>query len=73
VRRIGKDRWSGLVYALFYISQFLEGEEDDSDYDFVLILIKRKEDSHIGKGSTSNTPHFLSGRNKRFKRHHWIC
>ncbi len=35
VRRIGKDRWSGLVYALFYISQFLEGEEDDSDYDFV--------------------------------------
>lgn len=35
VRRMGKDRWSALVYGLFYISQFLEGEEDNSDYDFV--------------------------------------
>jgi ribonucleoside-diphosphate reductase alpha chain len=35
IRRIDKDRYSGLVYALFYISQFLEEEEDDSDFDFV--------------------------------------
>ncbi len=35
VRRVDKDRWSALVYALYYITQFLEVEVDDSDYDFV--------------------------------------
>lgn len=35
IRRIDKDRYSATVYALFYISLFLENEEDDSDYDFV--------------------------------------
>jgi len=35
VRRVDKDRWSALVYALYYIAQFLEGEVDDSEYDFV--------------------------------------
>ena len=35
VRRVDKDRYSALVYSLFYIAQFLEVEEDDSDYDFV--------------------------------------
>jgi len=35
VRRVDKDRWSSLIYALFYISQFLEGEENNDDYDFV--------------------------------------
>ncbi len=35
IKRIDKDRYSALVYALFYISLFLEYEDDDSDYDFV--------------------------------------
>jgi ribonucleoside-diphosphate reductase alpha chain len=35
VKRVDKDRYSGLVYGLYYISMFLEGEQDDSDYDFV--------------------------------------
>lgn len=35
VKRVDKDRYSALVYALFYISQFLEGQEEHSDYDFV--------------------------------------
>jgi len=35
IKRLDKDRYSALVYPLFYISLFLEQEEDDSDYDFV--------------------------------------
>jgi len=35
IKRLDKDRYSALVYPLFYISLFLESEEDDSDYDFV--------------------------------------
>jgi len=35
IKRLDKDRYSALVYPLFYISLFLEREEDDSDYDFV--------------------------------------
>jgi len=35
VKRVDKDRYSALVYALFYIAQFLEGQESDDDYDFV--------------------------------------
>jgi ribonucleoside-diphosphate reductase alpha chain len=35
IKRIDKDRYSATVYALFYISLFLEHEEDISDYDFV--------------------------------------
>ena len=35
IRRIDKDRYSATVYALYYISMFLESPEDDSDYDFV--------------------------------------
>lgn len=36
VKRIDKDRWSAICYALFYIYLFLEKqEEENSDYDFV--------------------------------------
>ncbi len=35
VRKMGKDRWSALAYALFYVSLFMEEDIDDSDYDFV--------------------------------------
>ena len=31
IKRLDKDRYSALVYPLFYISLFLESEEDDSD------------------------------------------
>ena len=34
VRRIDKDRYSALVYGLYYISMFLEGEENNDDYEF---------------------------------------
>jgi ribonucleoside-diphosphate reductase alpha chain len=35
VKRVDKDRFSATVYGLYYISLFLEKEEEDSDYDFV--------------------------------------
>jgi ribonucleoside-diphosphate reductase alpha chain len=35
IKRLDKDRYSATVYALFYISLFLEHEEEDSDHDFV--------------------------------------
>lgn len=33
IRRIDKDRWSALAYALYYIFQFLEKEEKEEDID----------------------------------------
>ena len=35
VKKIDKDRYSALAYALYYISQFLEGQINDDDFDFV--------------------------------------
>jgi len=35
IKRLDKDRYSATVYALYYISMFLEREEDNTDYDFV--------------------------------------
>lgn len=34
VKRIDKDRYSAIAYALYYISLFLEKEIDDNEYDF---------------------------------------
>lgn len=34
VKRIDKDRYSAIAYALYYISLFLEKEENNDDYDF---------------------------------------
>jgi len=35
IKRLDKDRYSATVYALYYISMFLESEVDESEYDFV--------------------------------------
>lgn len=34
VKRIDKDRYSAIAYALYYISLFLEKEDNNEDYDF---------------------------------------
>lgn len=34
VKRIDKDRYSAIAYALYYISLFLEKEDNNDDYDF---------------------------------------
>ncbi|KIN51929.1 LAGLIDADG family homing endonuclease [Bacillus subtilis] len=34
VKRIDKDRYSAIAYALYYIAQFLEKEESDEEYSF---------------------------------------
>jgi len=36
VKKLDKDRYSSLAYALYYCALFLEKEQDDSDYDFVI-------------------------------------
>lgn len=35
VKRIDKDRYSAIAYGLFYLVEFLDGEEDDGNYEFV--------------------------------------
>ena len=35
IKRVDKDRYSAVAYALYYIAQFLEQDEKDDDYDFV--------------------------------------
>ena len=34
VKRIDKDRYSAIAYALYYIALFLEKEESDDEYSF---------------------------------------
>lgn len=40
VKRIDKDRYSALVYGLYYINLFLDKEEDDDDGDELLFFMK---------------------------------
>ena len=35
IKRIDKDRYSATVYALYYISMFLEREEEEEDFDWL--------------------------------------
>jgi ribonucleoside-diphosphate reductase alpha chain len=39
VRRIDKDRYSALAYSLYYISMFLEREDDEEEFDWASFAI----------------------------------